>query len=1319
MNTLKQIAIAATLAAAASTAGAQIPALVPVPFGQVYAGIVPGGSSTQCSSSVDYPTATGAHLGDGCLATQALLSAPYSATVDSLGNVYIGDYNDYVLRVVYQGGTALAAAIVAANPTNPGLVPTPGHIYTLAGSRTAALASTGSPKAYYCNGVSGQAAITSNGDNCPATESYIKPRTVALDKDGNVYFTSASGSSPIRVVYVQGTAAANLISVLDQGKVAQPGFIYSIIRSAASGYAGDGLLATASAVQAYSFRDVAVDSNYNIYMSDGTNAFTAPAYASNNNIRMVNGTTGIISTFAGSGGCTEPNTAGCAGTFTGDGGPATSATFNSPYAIFVDPNNNLYIADYNNGRLRVVYNSGAVPGLSNLTPGDVYTVAGGGSSTTSGILATQVAFATLFNAGIDSAGNLYAQDGTGKSLWRIDAKTGIATIIGNISPVATAGNSCGTGTGLTSSDKLGSGCPATEEALSASGRLSFDANGNFYEDESSNAVVRKFSYNNVFPGTAAGSTAKQSLAFVAPTAGAIIKSETYGSQGAASADFSATATGNCALNTALAAGVTCVLPASFTPARAGLREGSFTITANSTAFSEFLSGAGVAANASVDPASTLAIGTGITPNGVAADLLGNVYVSDSSSGKVFSAPVSGGTLAAAVSGLSSPAQVAVDGKGGIYVADTGNNRIAYAATSGATVTALGSGLKSPTGVAVDGQGDLFIADTGNNRIVEIPSVAGNPGTQFTLNITGLSAPGALTIDPSGDLFIADTGNSRIVEVPANNTQVALNLGTTAFAPLGLAVDPAGDIYIADSNSLTVLEFPVGSTLSNQLLTGLKTPKGLAVDASGSIYVADAGRTGILAANRAVPPVAYSPTNVGQSNIASVNVTSTGNAPLSFNSATLTSATGNTADFSIAASQTNGCALATPLAPGAQCALTATFAPLVKSPALTETATLLTNAPAAAVSGAVLTGAGVQLVSTSTTLAVTSPTSSTINYAQNVVVTATITPASNAGAAPTGNIIFSVDGKTQPTQSLTGSTGTLNLTSPGVGTHVVTVSYTGDSNYASSSASLSFTIAKAATATTLAIAPGISAGVTSLTFTAKVASTTATGATGTVSLYAGTTLITTQALGTSGSVTFSTTTTNYGSYQFSAVYSGDANFATSTSSTLSPAPDFSEAPVTSSFSTAQGGVATESINITPLYNYSGTVTASCSGLPANSVCRFNPVSLAVSGGTSQVLQVLVYTNVTSTISENRAPVPAAGKRLIAFALLFPAALWARRRRLPPLLLALVAIAALSGCQSAGNFDILQTPTGSSSITVTVTDSNADTHSQAITLNVYTP
>ncbi len=1305
MKTIRQFATLSALAAMTLAACAQVPSLVPVPFGQVYAGIAPGGTATACSSTTDIPTTTGTHTGDGCLATQATLLTPYSATVDALGNVYIGDYGDYALRVVYQGGSALAAAIVAANPAVANLVPTPGHIYTLAGSRTAAIATSGSPKMYYCNGSgAGQIALISNGDNCPATYAYIKPRTITLDHDGNIFFTSASGSAPVRVVYVGGTAAANLIKTLNGGTTPQVGFIYSIVKSTANGYNGDGGLATASTVSTYSPRDVAVDTNENVFLSDGTNSFTAPNYASNNNIRRIDGTTGFISTFAGAPGCAQGTTTGCAGVFGGDGGPASAASFNSPYAIFLDANNNLYIADYNDGRIRVVYNSGTVPGLSNLTPGNVYTVVGGGTSTTSGTPATQVMFTTLFNAGMDAGGNIYAQDGTTKSLWKINAKTGIAVIVGNITPTTTAGKSCGTGTGLVATDNLGSGCPATEEAFSASGRLSFDVNGNFYEDESSNAVIRKFSYNTVFPATGAGIAATQPLAYVSP-GGTTIASESF-----TGGDFAASGTPNCAAGAVVAAATTCVFPVTFMAARSGLREGSVTLN-STTAVSTLLSGTGTAANASVDPASSLAVGSGLKPSGVATDLLGNVYVADATSGKVFSAPVGGGTLTAAVSGLSNPAQVAVDGKGGIYVADTGNNRVAYVAGSGGTVAALGSGFSGPKGIVVDGQGNVFVADTGNNRIVELPAIGG----QITLNVTGLSGPTGVALDPAGDLFIADTGNNRVVELPFNNAQTVVNLGTTVITPKGVAVDPAGDLYIADAASLDVLEFPAGSTLSNQLVTGLKTPNGLAIDAGGSLYVSDASSAGVLAYNRAVPKIAYSPTNVGQSNIASIGVTNTGNAALTFNGTQLTSATGNTTSFSISAAQSNGCALNTPLALGAQCALTATFSPVAKNPSLTETASLITNASSFETSGAVLTGAGVQLISTTSTLAVTSPTTTPIYYAQSVTVTATITPASSAGAPPTGNINFSVDGKTQPTQTLTGTTALVTL-SLGVGTHAVTVSYTGDANYASSSSTLSFTIAKAATTTSLTLAPATALGVTSLTFTAKVASTTATGATGTVTFYAGTTAISTQTLGTSGTVVYTTATTNYGSYQFSAVYSGDANFATSTSTTVAPAPDFSEAPTLPTVGIAQGGVATATINFTPLYNYTGTIHGSCSGLPANSVCSFEPSTLTLSGGVTQNLQLLIYTNVSSTIARNEMPSPR-GRSVVVLALLLPLALLARRRRMPRLLLAVLALGVLGGCQSAGNFFTPITPTGSASVVVTFADAAGNSHSQTLTFTVY--
>ena len=145
-----------------------------------------------------------------------------------------------------------------------------GYVYTLAGSRAAALADVtppgGGAKNYYCNGISGAFGLNSKGDNCPATYAYLKPRNPYVDAYGNVLFTTASGAA-LRVVYVGGAQMAALIQTLD-GVPPQVGYSYNIISSSSNGYAGDGGLAKSSATHVYQERDVAMDSQGNIYMSD-------------------------------------------------------------------------------------------------------------------------------------------------------------------------------------------------------------------------------------------------------------------------------------------------------------------------------------------------------------------------------------------------------------------------------------------------------------------------------------------------------------------------------------------------------------------------------------------------------------------------------------------------------------------------------------------------------------------------------------------------------------------------------------------------------------------------------------------------------------------------------------------------------------------------------------------------------------------------------------------------------------------------------------------------------------------------------------------
>src|SRR6266446_6803311 len=101
---------------------------------------------------------------------------------------------------------------------------------------------------------------------------------------------------------------------------------------------------------------IAVDRNGNIFFVDKFN----------NQIRMVDASTGAITTFAGSG------TGGySSGGYSGDGGPATSASLNLPGEIAFDTNGNLFIADSQNGRIRRV----------DASTGMITTVAGNGGFT--------------------------------------------------------------------------------------------------------------------------------------------------------------------------------------------------------------------------------------------------------------------------------------------------------------------------------------------------------------------------------------------------------------------------------------------------------------------------------------------------------------------------------------------------------------------------------------------------------------------------------------------------------------------------------------------------------------------------------------------------------------------------------------------------------------------------------------------------------------------------------------------------------------------------------------------------------------------------
>ncbi len=153
------------------------------------------------------------------------------------------------------------------------------------------------------------------------------------------------------------------------------------------------------------------------------------------------------------------------------------------------------------------------------------------------------------------------------------------------------------------------------------------------------------------------------------------------------------------------------------------------------------------------------------------------------------------------------------------------------------------------------------------------------------------------------------------------------------------------------------------------------------------------------------------------------------------------------------------------------------------------------------------------------------------------------------------------------------------------------------------------VALSSTTTSLAASPtSITAG-QSVTFTATVASSSGTPA-GTISFLNGTTSIGTGALNSNGVATFTTSALAAGgNTSFTASYSGDANFAASSSSAVTvtvTAPVVSSYTVAanpSSLTIAAGQTGTTTLTFTPTGGYSGSLTLSCSSLPVNAKCAF--------------------------------------------------------------------------------------------------------------------
>ncbi len=367
----------------------------------------------------------------GVVSTQTELSLPEGIALDASGNLYIAD--------TFAG---MIEEVAATNHTQFGIQMVAGNIYTIAG--------TGQGGAY---GVL--------GDGGPSIAAEIgTPQGVSVDSNGNVYITQDFGtmSAPVREV-----SATNHTQF---GIQMSENDIYTVAGTSAPTSCvsydpvGDGCNGREAILE--DPVDAILDSTGDLLISDYYD----------NRLRQVSGVSGVISTIAGTG----------QGGYFGSGGPAIDAALSYPTGLALDQNGDIFVSD--SASIREI----GLTGIITIVGGNLtFSYSGDGGP------AVNAQLGIPGGETLDSSGNLYLADSENNVVREVaatnHAQFGIQMVRGDIYTIA--GNGFGVGGVYGKGGFGGDGGPASSALLSNPTSVAVDSNGDLFIADFGNSRIRE------------------------------------------------------------------------------------------------------------------------------------------------------------------------------------------------------------------------------------------------------------------------------------------------------------------------------------------------------------------------------------------------------------------------------------------------------------------------------------------------------------------------------------------------------------------------------------------------------------------------------------------------------------------------------------------------------------------------------------------------------------------------------------------------------------------------------------------------------------